>query len=366
MKFVDEYRDKGLIKKLASQIARIACGKVNLMEVCGTHTVAIFKSGIRQLLPKNINIVSGPGCPVCVTSQADIDCMISLAKQKDIIIASFGDMLRVPGSENTLEQQSADGSDIRLVYSPQDALEIAGAKRNREVVFLAVGFETTSPAVASVIEDARHYRINNFSVYCSHKIIPPAIEALLGAGEVKLNGLVLPGHVSAIIGSKAYDFIPEDFNTPCVISGFEPVDILESILMLLKQMANGTSAVEIQYRRAVRQQGNLLAQRLLKRVFEVTDAKWRGLGVIKNSGYKLNKKYREFDAKERFRIKEPESKGPRICSCGEILRGVKNPAQCKLFAKKCTPLEPFGPCMVSTEGTCAAWYKYGSYKDEKR
>jgi len=374
MKYIDEFRDKDIVKKLIAEITKFADSKVNpaphakawdftgggvnLMEVCGTHTMAIFRSGIKQLLPKNINLISGPGCPVCVTSQADIDQMLALAEMKNVIITTFGDMLKVPGTKSSLEKERADGSDIRTVYSPQDTLEIARQNKNKEVVFLAVGFETTSPAIASVVSDAKEKKIKNFSIYSCHKLIPPAMKALLQAQEIKLDGFICPGHVSTIIGSAAYESICRDYKIPCVISGFEPVDILETVLMLLKQIEQKKAKVEIQYKRAVKAQGNILAQKILHRVFTESDAQWRGLGIIPKSGLKLNKNYQNFEAKEKFALKAIASQEAKNCLCGEVLRGVKNPSQCKLFAKVCNPENPYGPCMVSSEGTCSAWYKY--------
>lgn len=359
MKYIDEFRDRDVAEKIIRQIKKLNPARVNLMEVCGTHTVAIFKNGIKNLLPENINLISGPGCPVCVTSQNDIDRMIALTGVKDVIITTFGDMLKVPGTKSSLEKERASGHDIRMVYSPIDALEIARENKNREVVFLAVGFETTSPTTAAIIEDASKNRLNNFSVYCDHKIIPPAMQALLEAKEIKLDGFICPGHVSVIIGSRAYEFASYDYKIPCVVSGFEPVDILESILMLLKQIEQKKAKVEIEYKRAVHPQGNILAQKIMAKVFTIDDACWRGIGVIKKSGYALHKKYRDFDAQHKFKIKVKTPQEIKGCFCGEVLRGVKNPSQCRLFAKACTPENPYGPCMVSSEGTCAAWYKYG-------
>ena len=320
--------------------------------------MAIFRSGLKQILPSKINLISGPGCPVCVTNQADIDLMIALAKEKNVIIATFGDMLKVPGTKSSLEKERAKGADIRIIYSPLDALEIARQNKNKSVIFLAVGFETTAPATASVITDAKNNKINNFLIYCNHKLIPPAIRALLDTDKLNLDGLILPGHVSTIIGSCAYEFIAEDYRVPCVVSGFEPADILESILALLKQISQKEAKVEIQYSRAVQTQGNILAQDILAKVFTLDDASWRGLGIIKKSGYKLNKIYRNFNACDRFKIKVDGSYEARGCLCGEILRGIKRPPDCRLFAKFCTPLNPYGPCMVSSEGTCTSWYKY--------
>jgi hydrogenase expression/formation protein HypD len=358
MKYIDEFRDKAIVKSLSSQIAEFSGRNINLMEVCGTHTMAIFRSGIKQLLPININLISGPGCPVCVTSQSDIDSMLALASIKNTIITTFGDMLKVPGTESSLEKERSAGCDIRPVYSPADALEIARQNKNKEIVFLAVGFETTSPVIASIVHDAKQQKLKNFSVYCCHKLIPPAMAALLAAQEIKISGFLCPGHVSSIIGTKAYEFIAKEFKIPCVVSGFEPVDILETILMLLKQIAGNSASVAIQYKRAVRSQGNIPAQEMLKKVFSPCDADWRGLGIIPKSGLKLDLTYQAFDARSKFNIKPLKAVEPKNCSCGEVLRGVKTPAQCKLFAKACNPENPFGPCMVSSEGTCSAWYKY--------
>jgi hydrogenase expression/formation protein HypD len=358
MKYIDEFREKSIVKTLADQIAGFSGPNLNLMEVCGTHTMAIFRSGIKQLLPKSINLISGPGCPVCVTSQSDIDCMLELASTRNLIITTFGDMLKVPGTESSLEKIRSSGSDIRVVYSPLDALEIARENKNKEIVFLAVGFETTSPVIASVVDDARKLKLSNFSVYCCHKLIPPAMAALLTAREIKISGFLCPGHVSSIIGTKAYQFIAREFKIPCVVSGFEPTDILETILMLQKQIAQNTASVEIQYKRAVHPQGNIPAQEMLKRVFSACDADWRGLGTIPQSGLKLNPDYAAFDARSKFQLKTKKAFEPKNCLCGEVLRGVKTPAQCKLFARACNPENPYGPCMVSSEGTCSAWYKY--------
>lgn len=359
MKYIDEYRKKSLVGELIAEIKRIDTGAINLMEVCGTHTMAIFRSGLKQLLPKDITLISGPGCPVCVTDQADIDRMVALARVKNVIIATFGDMLRVPGTGSTLEKERSEGADIRIVYSPLDALIIARQNRDKQVVFLGVGFETTAPAVACAVEDAKRSEMNNFSVYSCHKAVPPAIMALLQTGEVKLDGFILPGHVSCVTGSKAYEFIADEYMAPCVISGFEPVDILESILMLKEQAAQKRHEVQIQYKRAVTARGNLLAQETLNRVFDLTDAAWRGLGLIRDSGYKLSRALRDFDARNRFVFPGVKPhKEPKACLCAEVLRGLKNPGQCRLFAGSCTPERPYGPCMVSSEGTCAAWFKY--------
>jgi hydrogenase expression/formation protein HypD len=375
MKYIDEFQDKKIVHGIVAAIKKIKTDDVNLMEVCGTHTMSIFRSGIKTLLPRSIHLISGPGCPVCVTAQSDIDRMIALAKKPNLILTTFGDMLRVPGTESSLEKERARGCDIRMVYSPLDALQIARENKHKEVAFLAVGFETTSPTIASVVSDAKKLKIRNFSIYSCHKLVTPAIEALLDAQEIKLDGFILPGHVSTITGSHAYEFITEKFKIPCVISGFEPIDILESILMLLRQIAQKKPQVQIQYRRVVHPEGNLIAQKLLRTLFTPCDAQWRGLGCIKESGYCLNKTYQDFDAKKKFNLKVPSttftlsgvevlrvngerSRNIKNCVCGKVLRGVTTPPECKLFGKACTPENPYGPCMVSSEGTCAAWYKY--------
>jgi hydrogenase expression/formation protein HypD len=267
-------------------------------------------------------------------------------------------MLKVPGTKSSLEKERANGADIRVVYSPSDCLEIAQKNKNNEIVFLAVGFETTSPAVASIVSDAREKNIKNFSIYCCHKLIPPAMKALLSKKEIRIDGFICPGHVSAITGTTAYESISRDFKIPCVISGFEPTDILETVLKLLKQIKEKKSFVEIQYRRAVRPEGNVIAQRILNSVFTESDAEWRGLGTIPESGLRLNDLYSGMEAKKRFSLKKIPSREPKNCMCAEVLRGVKKPFDCRLFSKACTPENPFGPCMVSSEGTCAAWYKY--------
>ena len=358
MKYIDEFRDRTIVRKLSEGIEKFSRRKLNLMELCGTHTMAIFRSGLKQLLPGNINLISGPGCPVCVTSISDINRMLALARIKNTIITTFGDMLKVPGTKSTLEKERCAGADIRAVYSPADALDIARGNKNKEVIFLAVGFETTSPAVGSVVDDAQAEKISNFSIYCCHKLIPPAIAALLCAREIKIDGFLLPGHVSSIIGTAPYSFIAEKFRIPCVVSGFEATDILETILMLLKQVSLNSAKVEIQYKRAVHAQGNIAAQKMIERVFTPSQADWRGLGIIRESGLKLNSSYKSFDAEARFEIKPGRSHPANNCLCSEVLRGVKNPGECKLFAKRGTPSDPFRPCMVSSEGTCAAWYKY--------
>lgn len=359
MKFVDEFRDRAIAERIVEKIKRFDSLKVNLMEVCGTHTMVIFKQGLKGMLPKNVNLLSGPGCPVCVTSQEDIDKAIELAKDRNVIIATFGDMVRVPGTNSSLEKERGNGADVRIIYSPSEALRIARENPARRVVFLAIGFETTSPLIAASLLDVQKEKIDNFYIFSSHKLIPPAMEALLESKEVRIDGFICPGHVSVTIGSNAYKFIAQKYNVPCVIGGFEPLDVLQSIYMLLKQIKEKRTEVEIEYFRAVHPEGNRIAQELIDEVFEVSDVMWRGLGTIPKSGLRLKRKFSDFDAEKEFPTKTKKSKENPDCACGEVLRGVKKPTQCKLYRKICTPEEPYGPCMVSSEGTCAAYYKYG-------
>jgi len=328
------------------------------MEFCGGHTVTIFKYGIRQILPDNIEMVSGPGCPICVTANADLDKAIALAKMPQVIIATFGDMLKVPGSHTSLQELKADGSDVRIVYSALDAIAMAQENPTRSVVFLGIGFETTAPTIAASILQAEDRRINNYYVLSLHKLCPPVIRAILDSGEVELQGLVCPGHVSAIIGSHPWDFIARDYGIPCVVSGFEPVDILQCVVMLVDQVESGRSEVEIAYRRGVRPKGNEEAIRLLEQVFEPGPATWRGIGEVPDSGLKIRNEYQHFDATMAFDIDPGQPYEPDGCICGDILRGVKTPTDCQLFGNACIPQYPVGPCMVSSEGTCSAYYNY--------
>ena len=359
MRFVDDFRNSAAAQSLAMRIREKRMPPVNLMEVCGTHTVAIFKHGIRQFLPEKVNMLSGPGCPVCVTPNADIDKAIALAQNAGVILTTFGDMMKVPGSYSNLQQVKAAGADVRVVYSVLDALRIAEDNPRKSVVFFGVGFETTAPTTASAILEAERLGINNFFFHSVHKLIPPAMRALLGSDEVRIDGFICPGHVSTIIGSQPYEFIPREYGIPCVIAGFEPLDILQAIDMLLEQISVGEPRVDIQYRRAVRKEGNPIALKYLSTVFQVTDACWRGIGIIPKSGLKLGRQYKRFDAEHAFKIVSKPPKEVAGCRCGDMLRGVSTPHECRLFAKACTPENPVGPCMVSTEGTCSAWYLYG-------
>jgi hydrogenase expression/formation protein HypD len=358
LKHLAEYRDSAIAKKLIEKIRNTSNRDVRLMEVCGTHTVSIFRSGIRSLLPRSISLLSGPGCPVCVTAQKEIDAFIELSRIDDVIVATFGDLIRVPGSKSSLLKQRAEGRDIRIVYSTFDALEIARKNPAKKVVFLGVGFETTAPTIAAAIFSAAETDVSNFSVISAHKLVPQALEALMASENVQIDGFILPGHVSVIIGVKAYRAFYKRHRMPCVIAGFEPTDILQAIDLLVEQIECGRPALENAYQRAVTPEGNTKAQKLLAEVFKPADVCWRAIGVIPQSGLKIRKKYERYDAETVFNIQVTDSAEPKGCACGEILIGIKTPPECPLYKTVCTPMDPVGPCMVSTEGTCAAYYKY--------
>lgn len=340
-------------------LARENCGgTVNLMEVCGTHTVAIARNGFRSILPQGVRLISGPGCPVCVTANRDIDTVIALARIPGVIITTFGDMTRVPGSTSNLNAEKAAGHDIRIVYSPLDALKVAQDNPNNEVVFVGVGFETTTPLIAATVRRAAELGLANFSVFTAHKTVPRTLEALVNDSEVRLDALILPGHVSTIIGVAPYRFLAERYHVPGVVTGFEPVDVLQGIVMLLRQLADGRAEIENGYSRGVRDEGNTAAIEAINEVFEPCDATWRGLGTIAKSGLCLRGEYTEFDALARLEPQVEDTVEPRGCRCGDVLRGIITPQDCPLFATGCTPEHPVGPCMVSSEGSCAAFYKY--------
>lgn len=357
MKYIDEYRDKGLIMKLADQIGKSVRRDYTFMEVCGGHTAAIHRFGIPSLLPGNVKLISGPGCPVCVTGTDFIDKAIAYSKMERVIITTFGDLVRVPGSASSLEKEKAAGADIRIVLSGLEALEIARINSEKKVIFLGIGFETTAPGTAVTIKQAEKDNIKNFFLLSAHKVMPPAMEAIIKEG-VNLDGFICPGHVATITGSTVFNFIPEKFNLSCVITGFEPTDILQSILMLVHQVNRNTPKVEIQYNRAVTDKGNIIAQRHLSQIFEPCDEQWRGLGVIRGSGLKLRKEYEKFDAEKIIPVRIKFREEDVLCICGDILRGLKTPEDCALFARICVPENPAGACMVSNEGTCNTWYKY--------
>ncbi|MBW1828609.1 MAG: hydrogenase formation protein HypD [Deltaproteobacteria bacterium] len=358
IKHMEEYRDPHISKGIIDNIKQASKKPVRLMEVCGTHTMSIFRSGIRSLLPDTISLLSGPGCPVCVTAQNEIDTFIELAKIDNMIVTTFGDLMRVPGTFSSLQKEHANGRDIRIVYSSMDALDIAKTNPDKHVVFLGVGFETTAPTIAASIYTAKQMNVCNFFVCSAHKLVPPALIALLETEKTAIDGFILPGHVSVIIGTDAYLFVLEHYQIPCVVAGFEPADILHAISMLVKQIETGNPSLENAYMRAVTPAGNKKAIELMNTVFDTVDATWRGIGIIPASGLKIGKDFSDHDAEHVFDINVPESREPRGCACGDILTGIKIPPECALFKKVCTPEDPVGPCMVSSEGSCAAFYKY--------
>jgi hydrogenase expression/formation protein HypD len=359
-KISEGFRDSTLAEKLVRRIHERVNRPMRIMEVCGTHTMAIFRHGIRSLLPEGIELISGPGCPVCVTSAGDIDMIIELAGKDDIIVATFGDLLRVPGSSGkTLATARAKGAEVEVVYSPADALEIARST-DRPVIFPAIGFETTIPVIAATVMEARQRDISNFMLLVSHKVVPPALDILLSDPDLALDGLLCPGHVSAIIGEKAYQPFAEKYHMPCVIAGFEPLDILGSIFMLASQVRDNRALVENSYGRVVSPEGNPRAREMIGAAFEPCDAQWRGLGEIPGSGLKLRPEFIRHDAAHRFGLRPVFVPEPKGCRCGEILTGRVTPQECPLFNTRCTPTSPVGPCMVSSEGTCAAHSRYGS------
>jgi hydrogenase expression/formation protein HypD len=359
MNLLPRHDEGRLAPLLLEKIAGLADQPMRLMEVCGTHTVAIFRSGIRSLLPDTVELISGPGCPVCVTPAGEIDRAIALAGQEGVTLATFGDLMRVPGSSSSLQGERASGAAIRVVLSPLDALQIAQENPDQRVVFFAVGFETTSPAIAAAVQEAHRKKLANFYLLSSQRVIPPAIRALLSGGKVQIDGFILPGHVSVIIGRAPYLLISEEFSLPGVITGFEPLDILEGIYMLLRQRKEERTAIEIQYSRVVKEEGNQHALAILNAVFEPIDARWRGLGVIPKSGLDLRQEFKKMDAAQVFDIPYEDKEDPPGCLCGEVLQGIHRPPDCTLFGTRCTPEEPVGPCMVSSEGSCAAYFKYG-------
>lgn len=365
MKYIDEFRDSAVCKKLVEEISNTAHKNITLMEVCGTHTMAIFQHGIKSVLPSNIKLISGPGCPVCVTPNYQIDEIIAYSRMKGVIITTFGDMIKVPGSSSSLNNEKTSlpescGRDIRIVYSPLDAVEIAYKNPKKTVIFFGVGFETTSPTVAASIQEAQNRKLKNYFVLSAHKLIPPAMKAILDTKEVFIDGFILPGHVSTIIGVKPYKFIVEDYKISCCVIGFEPVDILQGINMLVKQINKKKPSLENQYKRSVKAEGNKKAQALLDEVFEPADSEWRGIGVIPESGLKLRSKYVSFDVEKNIDVNVEKTKENPACICGAVLRGVKTPIDCRLFRKVCTPENPIGACMVSSEGSCAAYYRYSA------
>jgi hydrogenase expression/formation protein HypD len=360
MRFIDEFRDPEQAARLLDAIRRRSRRQVRLMEFCGGHTHAIFKFGLRQLLPSTVTLLSGPGCPVCVTASTDLDRAMAMAHLDQVIMTTFGDMMRVPGSRGSLQDAKARGADVRMVYSTLDALSMARANPDRPVIFLGIGFETTAPTVAAAIAEAQSEGLDNFSVLSLHKLTPPATRAILDAGEVRLSGIIGPGHVTTIIGSDSWRFLPDDYGIPCAIAGFEPLDILQAVYFLVDMLERTSPAVHNAYGRSVTSEGNRVALRVMEQVFRVDAAEWRGLGTVASSGLSIREQYAAFDAARLFPVQVGPSPEPQGCRCGEILRGVTTPPQCPLFERVCTPASPIGPCMVSSEGACAAYAQYGA------
>ncbi|WP_418244856.1 hydrogenase formation protein HypD [Ellagibacter isourolithinifaciens] len=352
------FKDPKLARGLIETIHRLAPEHATLMEVCGTHTVAIARNGIRDLMPEGLRLASGPGCPVCVTCNRDIDTVIALARIPNVTITTFGDMTRVPGSTSSLLAEQAAGRSVEIVYSPLDALAFAKAHPEREVVFVGVGFETTTPLVAMAIKRAKAMGLSNFTVLAAHKNMPGALELLVGDPTLELDALILPGHVSTIIGAEPYRFLAEKYGIPGVITGFEPVDVLQGIAMLVRQLHEGRAEVEIAYARGVMPEGNPVALAAIDEVFETCTATWRGLGDIPGSGYRIRDEFANFDAVRRFEPDVEPTRDPKGCRCGDVLRARIAPNECPLFRTVCTPENPVGPCMVSSEGSCAAYYRY--------
>lgn len=366
MKYLDEYRSEELAQKVVGEIRRIVTKPWVLMEVCGGQTHTIVKYGIDHMIPPEVELVHGPGCPVCVTSLEMIDKAHAIARRPDVIFTSFGDMLRVPGSESDLLVLKSRGADIRVVYSPIDALKIARANPNKKVVFFAIGFETTAPGNAMAVWQAQKQGIKNFSVLVSHVLVPPAIASILQSPFNRVQGFLGPGHVCTVMGYREYEPIAERFHVPIVITGFEPLDILQGVLMTVQQLEQGKWDVENQYPRVVKREGNLIAQDLVNQVFEIGDRKWRGVGSIPKSGYKLRYEFRDHDAERIFEVEEIDTKEPEICISGLVLRGVKKPHDCPAFGTLCNPEHPLGATMVSAEGACAAYYAYGRHLEQAK
>lgn len=363
MKYIDEFRNVDITQKLIEKINEKFQGEnnkkvINIMEVCGTHTMSIYKNGIDKLLPKNINLLSGPGCPVCVTDISYIDTAIDLSKNKNNIICTFSDMIRVPGSKSTLEKERSKGGNIINIYSPLDCIDIANKNKDKEVIFLGIGFETTIPVVGLTIKKAFNYEISNFSVYSSFKTMPKVMEKIILDENININGFICPGHVGSIIGNQPFHKLAKDYNLPMVMSGFEHMDIVYAIYRLCEMIENKEFKCENEYKRIVKEEGNKKTLNLMKEVFEISSSNWRGLGTIENTGLKINSKYINFDTKHKFNLKEKKTQISSQCLCAEILKGIKKPKDCKLFKTKCSPKNPMGACMVSREGTCANFYKY--------
>jgi len=368
MRFVEEFRDAELGRALAAEIlSLVEPGRhYKIMEVCGGHTHSIYKYGVDDLLPANVELVHGPGCPVCVIPMGRVDDGIALARRQEVIFTCFGDMMRVPGSNGSLLDAKAAGADVRMVYSPLDALRLAKQNRDREVIFFAIGFETTAPSTALTLKRARAEGVRNFSCMCSHVTIVPPVRALLESPDLRLDGFIGPGHVCTVVGARPFEFIPVDYGRPVVIAGFEPLDILQAIAMILRQLRDGRCCVENEYTRVVPYEGNPRALQVMAEVFELrAHFEWRGLGFISHSGLRLTEAYADLDAERRFEVPGVRVADPKACQCGEVLKGVIKPWECKVFGTACTPERPIGTCMVSSEGACAAYYNFGRFARER-
>ncbi len=363
MKYVDEYRDPELAKRISNEIAKLSASRpLKLMEICGGHTHTIYKHGIEDVLPHNIDLIHGPGCPVCVLPMGRIDDAIAIAHMDDVIFTTFGDMMRVPGSRGSLLDAKADGADVRFVYSPLDALKLARQHPDRKVVFFAIGFETTAPSTAVTLLRAKEEGIKNFSVFCNHVNIIPAMKAILDSPDLRLDGFIGAGHVSMVIGMRPYNFVARDHHKPVVIAGFEPLDIIQSVYMIVKQIAEGRAEVENQYSRVVRPEGNVKALQAMAQTMELRPFfEWRGLGFITHSALKVRPEFADWDAELQYEVPGLRVADPKACQCGEVLKGVIKPWECKVFGTACTPETPIGTCMVSPEGACAAYFNYGRF-----
>jgi hydrogenase expression/formation protein HypD len=364
MKYLDEYRDERIAARLVDEIRHVQTKPWVIMEVCGGQTHSIVKNGLDYLLPRGVDLVHGPGCPVCVTPLEMIDKAHAIARRTDVIFCSFGDMLRVPGSDGDLFTIKSRGGDVRVVYSPLDCLKIARANPEKQVVFFAIGFETTAPANAMLAWQAKMQGLQNVSLLVSHVLVPPAMEAILSSSQNRVQGFLGPGHVCAVVGYEEYEPLSKRFEVPIVITGFEPLDILEGVLMLVQQLEEGRAVVENQYSRVLSRDGNRAAQALIRKVFTVGNRKWRGVGTIPQSGYELREEFRDLDAERRFSVESIETAEPAICIAGQILQGIKKPHDCPAFGKQCDPQHPLGATMVSAEGACAAYFAYGRHLSE--
>lgn len=358
MRYIDEFRDPKLAQAVVRDIHARSTRPLHIMEFCGGHTHAIMRYGIRQLLPERVTLSSGPGCPVCVTDDTDLDRAIALARLPEVILATFGDMVRVPGSTGSLQDARSEGADVRIVYSTLDALQIARENPGQAVIFLGVGFETTAPTVAGSILRAQQEGLGNYFVLSLHKCTPPAMRAILDAGEVRLEGIIGPGHVTTIIGAEAWDFLPRDYGIGCAVAGFELLDIVQAVAELVAMHEKGEPIVANVYRRSVRTKGNRRAQEMMEEVFETRPGPWRGLGELPDSALIIRSRYTDYDASRAFPVQVETAPRPSGCRCGQVLRGVLIPTGCPLFRRACTPQTPIGPCMVSAEGACAAYYHY--------